>query len=74
MGQMRKITVEVPDELITSVQATAGLGLTETVREALEQMRQRQVQNEFRKLRGSYKFSIDLGELREDRPLPSFKK
>ena len=74
MGEMRKVTVELPAKLLTAVQKDTGLGVTETLREALEQMRQRQVQNEFRKLRGSYKFSIDLDELREDRPLPSFKK
>jgi hypothetical protein len=66
MGEMRKITVEIPDELIASVQAEAGMGLTETVREALEQMRQRQVQNRARTLRGKIKFSVDLMKLRED--------
>ncbi len=66
MGQMRKITIEVPDELIASVQAEAGKGLTETVREALEMMRQRQVQNRARELRGKIKFSVDLMKLRED--------
>jgi Arc/MetJ-type ribon-helix-helix transcriptional regulator len=67
MGEMRKITVEVPEELIASVQSSAGTGLTETIREALEQMRQRQVQNEARKLRGKVKFSMSLDELRYDR-------
>jgi Arc/MetJ-type ribon-helix-helix transcriptional regulator len=67
MSDMRKITVEVPEELIASVQASAGMGLTETIREALEQMRQRQVQNEVRKLRGKVKFSMTLDELRYDR-------
>jgi hypothetical protein len=66
MGEMRKITIEIPDELIASVQAEAGMGLTETVREALEQMRQRQVQNRARTLRGKIKFSVDLMKLRED--------
>ena len=67
MGDMRKVTVELPAELLTSVQAGAGMGVTETIREALEQMRQRQVQNEVRKLRGKVKFSMTLDELRYDR-------
>ena len=67
MGDMRKITVEVPEDLISSVQAGTGKGLTETIREALEQMRQQQVQNEARKLRGKVKFSLTLDELRHDR-------
>ena len=64
---MRKITVEVPEELLTAVQTESGLGLTDTIREALEQMRQRQVQNAVRKLRGKVKFSLTLDELRYDR-------
>jgi len=66
MGQMRKITIELPDELISAVQAEAGTGVTETVREALEMMRQRQVQNKARKFRGKIKFGIELMKLRED--------
>lgn len=67
MGEMRKITVEVPEELIASVQADSQMGLTETVREALELLRQTQVQSQARKLRGKVKFSMTLDELRRDR-------
>jgi len=66
MGAMRKITVELPDELLSSVQEEAGTGVTETIREALELLRQRQVQNKARKLRGKIKFGVDLMKLRED--------
>lgn len=66
MSEMRKITVEVPDELIASIQADSKKGLTETVREALEMLRQWQVQNQARKLRGKIKFGLDLMKLRED--------
>ncbi len=67
MSEMRKITIEVPEELIASIQADAKMGLTETVREALELLRQMQVQNRARKLRGKVKFSMPLDELRYDR-------
>ena len=66
MGEMRKITVEVPEDLLTSAQAETGEGVTETVREALELLRQRQVQNRARQFRGKIKFGVDLMKLRED--------
>jgi hypothetical protein len=66
MGEMRKITVEVPEDLLASAQAYTGEGVTETVREALELLRQREVQNRARQLRGKVKFGVDLMKLRKD--------
>jgi hypothetical protein len=74
MGQMRKITVEVPEDVLKSAQALTGEGVTETVRAALKKLASAQAQQEFLKLHGSYKFSIDLDELREDRPPPKSRK
>jgi hypothetical protein len=71
MGEMRKITVEVPEDILQSAQAFTGEGVTETVRAALKKLASIQAQHEFLKLRGTYKFGIDLDELREDRPLPT---
>ena len=67
MGEMRKITVEVPGEVLESAQAFTGEGVTETVRAALKKLASMQAQCELLKLRGTFKFSIDLDELREDR-------
>ena len=67
MGGMRKITVEVPGEVLESAQAFTGEGVTETVRAALKKLASMQAQRELLKLRGTFKFSIDLDELREDR-------
>ena len=67
MGDMRKITVEVPGGVLESAQAFTGEGVTETVRAALKKLASMQAQRELLKLRGTFKFSIDLGELREDR-------
>jgi hypothetical protein len=67
MGEMRKITVEVPGEVLESAQAFTGEGVTETVRAALRKLASMQAQRELLKLRGTFKFSIDLDELREDR-------
>ena len=65
MGETRKITVEVPEDLLASAQAFTGEGVTETVREALELLRQREVQNRARQLRGRIKFGVDLMKLRQ---------
>lgn len=64
---MRKITVEVPSELLERVQLFVGEGVTETVRAGLKRLDAIRAQQEFRKLRGTYKFSLNLDELREDR-------
>jgi hypothetical protein len=67
MSALRKITVQVPENVLERAQAYTGEGVTETVRAALTQMAAIQAQREFRKLRGTFKFTIDLDELREDR-------
>jgi len=69
MGQMRKITVEVPEDLLERVYCFTGEGVTETVREGLRRLDSFRAQQEFRKLRGTLKVSINLDELREDREL-----
>jgi hypothetical protein len=67
MMQLRKITVEVPKDDLELAQAYTGEGVTETVRAALEKLAAAEAQREFRKLRGTFKFTIDLDKLREDR-------
>lgn len=73
MNQMRKITVEVPTDLLDRVQTYTGEGVTETIRTALKRMDALRAQQELRKLRGTFKFTIDLDRLREDRDLPTRK-
>ncbi len=67
MSSLRKITVEVPVDDLKSAQAYTGEGITETVRAALKKLASIQAQQELLKLRGTFKFTIDLDELREDR-------
>ena len=64
---LRKITVQVPEDTLALAQKLTGEGVTETVRFALKRLASRQAQQELLKLRGTYRFSIDLDELREDR-------
>jgi hypothetical protein len=66
MNEMRKITVEVPECDLEGAQALTGLGVTETVRAGLKTLASLKAQREFRKLRGTYKFTTDLNALRDD--------
>jgi len=66
MSEMRKITVDVPADDLAAAQEFTGAGVTETVRAALRRLRSIRAKSELRKLRGTYKFTIDLNELRDD--------
>ena len=64
---LRKITVHVPEDDLVKAQELTGAGVTETVRAALKKLASVQAQHDLLKLRGTFKFSINLDELREDR-------
>jgi hypothetical protein len=74
MDETRKITVEVPEAMLALAQDYTGAGVTETVREGLKRLAGARAQLELRKLRGSFKFSVDLNALREDRPVRKSRK
>ena len=65
--QERKITVHVPEALLAAAQKTSGQGVTETVRQGLRLVAAGETFRQVAKLRGTVKFSVDLGRLREDR-------
>ena len=67
MGELRKITVQVPKKLLEKAQAFTGEGVTETVREGLKRLVSVGAEAEARKLRGKVRFSMTLDELRHDR-------
>lgn len=67
MGEMKKITVEVPEDVLKSAQDYTGEGVTETVRAALRKLASIQAQHEARKLRGKAKFSMTWQEMKYDR-------
>jgi hypothetical protein len=66
MSEMRKITVHVPEELLEKAQAFTGEGVTETVRQGLLTLSQREALLRLRALRGKVKFGIDLMKLRKE--------
>ncbi len=67
MATARKITVEVPQELLEKAQRASGSGITETVREGLQLVAASRTYARLRQLRGKVRFSRTLAELKADR-------
>jgi hypothetical protein len=67
METARKITVEVPMELLEKAQRAAGTGITQTVRTGLQLVAASQAYARLRQLRGKVRFSRALAELKADR-------
>jgi len=65
MGEMRKITVQIPGNLLEKAQEQTGEGVTETVRAGLKYLASIRAQQELKALRGKVKFSVDLMALRK---------
>ncbi len=67
MGEMRKITVHVPEELLEKAQACTGEGVTQTVTAGLKRLASIQAQQQALKLRGKVKFSVTYDEIKRER-------
>jgi hypothetical protein len=67
MATARKITVEVPPELLEKAQRATGCGITETVRTGLQLLAASQAYSRLRQLRGKVRFSLTSEELKADR-------
>jgi hypothetical protein len=67
MAQVRKITVDVPEDLLRRAQEATGEGITATIRSGLRLVAAREAYAALRALRGRVEFSIDWREMREDR-------
>ena len=63
MGRLKKITVQVPEELLESAREH-GEGISETVRDALELRARRKAYERLRSLRGKVKWSLTLEQMR----------
>jgi hypothetical protein len=63
----RKITLNVPEELLEAAQRSSGQGVTETVRQGLSLVAAGETFRRVAKLRGTVKFSVNLKKLRDDR-------
>ena len=67
MGTARKITVEVPPELLEKAQLASGSGITQTVRTGLQLVAASHAYARLRQLRGKVRFSRTLVDLKADR-------
>jgi hypothetical protein len=63
----RKITVEVPENLLEKAQRASGTGITQTVRAGLQLVAASQAYARMRNLRGKVRFSRSASELKADR-------
>jgi hypothetical protein len=67
MSAARKITIQLPADLLRKAQRSTGEGVTATIRRGLELVAAESAQEELRRLRGKVAFSIDWKKLRADR-------
>jgi hypothetical protein len=67
MRAARKITVQLPVDLIEKAQRSSGEGLTATIRKGLELVAAGAVYDELKRLKGKVSFTIDWRKLRHDR-------
>ena len=67
METARKITVEVPKELLEKAQEASREGITQTVRAGLQLVAASRTYARLRQLRGKVRFTRTLAELKADR-------
>jgi hypothetical protein len=67
METARKITVEVPPDLLKKAQSASGSGITQTVRTGLQLVAASHAYAQLRQLRGKVKFTRTSTELKADR-------
>ena len=67
METARKITVEIPAELLEKAQKASGAGITQTVRAGLQLVAASHTYARLRRFRGKVRFSRSLAELKADR-------
>ena len=67
METARKITVEVPPELLEKAQRASGTGITQTVRTGLQLVAASHAYARLRQLRGKVRLTGNLAELKADR-------
>lgn len=64
---LKKVTIEVPEELLEKAQQATGSGITQTIRTGLQLVAASQAYAQLRQARGTFRFSKTLAELKDDR-------
>jgi hypothetical protein len=67
MANTRKVTVELPAELLDKAQQASGSGITQTIRTGLQLVAASRAYVRLRQMRGKVRFSRSLEELKSDR-------
>jgi hypothetical protein len=67
METVRKITVEIPRDLLDKAQKASRTGITQTVRTGLQLVAASRTYARLLQLRGKVRFSRSLAELKTDR-------
>lgn len=65
--KQKKITLNVPEDLLLAALEASGDNITATIVRALELLAASQAYSSIQKMKGKVKLNIDLEELREDR-------
>lgn len=67
METARKITVEIPTELLYKAQQASGTGITQTIRTGLQLLAASHAYDRLLQMRGKVRFGRTFEELKEDR-------
>jgi len=67
MATARKITVQVPLELLEKAQQASGTGVTQTIRTGLQLVAASRTYARLRRLRGKVRFTRKVADLKADR-------
>jgi hypothetical protein len=67
MGSGRKVTIEVPPELLERAQRASRTGVSQTIRAGRELVAASHTYAQLRQLRGKVRFTRTLAELKADR-------
>lgn len=67
MSDTRKVTVELPAELLERAQKASRSGITQTIRTGLQLVAASETYSALRQMRGKFRFSRALADLKADR-------
>jgi hypothetical protein len=64
VGKLKKVTINLPEDLLANAQRITGKGITFTVIEGLEALDRRSLRSALGQLRGKVRFELDLERTR----------
>ena len=64
MNKTRRVTANLPDDLLRAAQEVTGRGITETLVEGLEHVRRRRFYEKMKQLKGKIHLNIDVDQSR----------